>query len=85
VAFDRVWIERRAAGATLEANGETFAVSGALPARSGPVSARGRFVDAHAIALDAVHEHGGVRRDVASYVGLALVAALWLRPGKGRG
>ncbi len=45
--------------------------------RPAEVSLRGRFLDEHTIVVLELHEHAGGFRDIASYVGLALVALTW--------
>ena len=49
------------------------------PARADVVSVKGRFREGPVLEVDRIHHHGGRGRDVGSYVGLALLAALWVR------
>ena len=76
--FDRVWLEitTPGEGRLHVLGGEVLHATGALGQASGPVSARGRFVDARTIVLDEVHPHGTFPRALASYLGLAAVAAV---------
>ncbi|UWQ21577.1 hypothetical protein [Jannaschia sp. W003] len=80
VAFDRARLEVAPGGdAVLHVwTGDAFAVAGTVPERSGQVSVRGVFRDARTVELQAVHAHPDGLRDMASYVGLALVAGFWL-------
>ena len=79
VEFDRVLFERTRDGATVHAwNGERLEVSSGGPARSGVVSVRGRFADAGTLEIHEFHVHAGRLRDLASYVGLVLVAGVWV-------
>jgi hypothetical protein len=88
IAFDRVRYELDAAGRgrIVSWNGESFEATGRLPSQSAVLSLRGRFRDASTIEIDAYHRHFRYARQVASIVGLALVA--WLvgpfRIGPGR-
>ena len=61
--------------------GEPLRVVGAPLSRSGAVSARARFVSHDRIEILELHAHRPLGRDMPTYVGLALVAATWLRPG----
>lgn len=82
VGFDRVWLERTAPGRgrIVVRGGEALEIVGALPERSGTASARGTFRDARTVELRDVHLHAGRMRSVASYLGLAVVAGVWLLP-----
>ena len=42
------------------------------------VSIKGVFVDHHTVSVEHMHEHFPGIRDYASYIGLVLIAALWL-------
>lgn len=57
--------------------GEELPVLGALPDHPATVSARARFLDNQSITVLELHEHPMWARNVASAVGLALVAAMW--------
>ena len=46
------------------------------------VSIRAEFVDEQTIRILDVHEYRGLLRDLASYVGLGVVAMAWLLPGR---
>lgn len=81
VAFDRAGV----GGGRFEAySGETFELAGAR-IEDGAVSFRGRFLDERTIVVEAVHRHWPHARDLASYVGLALVGAIWIRRSPLRG
>ena len=77
--FDRVWIEVDAPdrGRLFVLGGQTLEVVGALPSRSGPVSVRGRFLTSERLQIEGVHGHGAFPRELASYVGLGGIAAVW--------
>jgi len=80
VAFDRAGLfedDGRLFLVTLA--GEELQVSGGVSSRSGTISARGTFLDEHSVVLHEVHEHRGWPRELMSAIGLALIAATWLR------
>jgi SAM-dependent methyltransferase len=77
VAFDRTWLEHSADGARIVRGDEVLKATGTLPEESGRISARGRFVDPGTVSIEAFHPHGWPRAP-ASYLGLLLVAAVWL-------
>ena len=88
VEFDRIgYLDRGAdeAGGGGDAlvtwAGEALAVDGGGDGLDRPatVSIRARFVDAAAVEVLGVHVHPPGLRDLASYIGLALVLAYWLR------
>lgn len=85
VEFDRVAYLHRAGGDVLRTFvGEELAVEGIKLDRSGRVSVRGRFVDPDTVLIVELHAHRSLARDLASYLGLTLVLAYWiraLRPG----
>ncbi|NNL87187.1 MAG: hypothetical protein HKP27_16100 [Myxococcales bacterium] len=78
IAFDRVRYELDpdGGGRIVSWNGEFFAATGRRPAQPGVLSLRGRFRDASTIEIVAYHRHYRYARQVASIVGLILVA--WL-------
>jgi hypothetical protein len=59
---------------------EELRVTGIEGEHSGLVSVRATFVDPTTLHIQALHAHWGPSRDLASYLGLVLLAALWLRP-----
>lgn len=79
VQLDRVWLRSDERGDWLLLDTGQIAAVGQLPGRSARVSVRGRLRDATALEVDAIHVHEGWPRDLASYLGLGLVAALWVR------
>jgi hypothetical protein len=58
--------------------GEELVVDASRQHASSSVSAKAKFLDKHTIVMLDVHTHVPWVRDVASYVGLLLVATLWL-------
>ncbi len=87
IAFDRV--DYRATpgrGAEIRAwNGEIFRVSEGGPPSSAMLSLKGRFEAPDVIEIEAYHRHHPYARQVASLIGLALVA--WIAipfPGRSR-
>lgn len=80
IGFDRRWVLETVEGPVLHAwTGERIALTGALPEVPGKYSLLGTFRDARTIEVTATHAHPDGLRDKASYLGLALVMALWLR------
>jgi hypothetical protein len=78
--LDRAFYERRGgAGVVITYAGEELAVQGPQQDRSGTVSIRGRFVDERTILVTEMHAHWPLARDLANYVGLALIAIYWVR------
>jgi hypothetical protein len=78
VAFDRTWLRVQDDGRRFIVRGdEQIAAHGMTLDHSGRISARGRFLDPENLWIDEIHEHTGFRRDLASYLGLGLVAATW--------
>ncbi len=59
--------------------GEQLPVQGLQPPSSGTVSIKGRFLTDTTLEITAYHVHPSAMRDAASYLGLALVAAVWAR------
>jgi len=80
VAFDRVYYSRAVDGDVLRtwANREHL-VRGEQLDHSATVSVRGVFQDSSAIFIEDLHEHTGLPRDLASYMGLVLVLWVWGR------
>jgi len=79
VEFDGSRFERRDSGGVLKTfAGEELAVTGETPERSVNISVQGKFVDEKTIEIVNLHTHWPRVRDLASYVGLALVALVWL-------
>jgi len=59
--------------------GEPLRVRGTEPREAGIVSVRGRFLEPDLLEVSALHEHRARLRDAASYAGLLLLGAAWLR------
>lgn len=59
--------------------GEEFKVKGLEPPSSGTFSIKGRFIHPNTIKIVEYHAHPPGLRDAASYIGLALVFAVWSR------
>jgi hypothetical protein len=78
VALDRVWMrEDEGASALITlGRGEEIVVTGRTLGHSGRVSVRGHFADAGTLVAEDIHEHH-FPRDLASYLGLSLVALVW--------
>ena len=79
VEFDRAQVIRGdGRGQVVTLTGERIDLIGAESIAGTSVSLRGIFADARTLSVDAVRVHDGWRRDLPTYVGLALVAVLWL-------
>jgi hypothetical protein len=79
VALDRVHFGRDARGPYLRTlDRERIDALGALPGEPARVSIRGRFARPDAIEIEAHRVHAAVARERASYLGVALIAAVWL-------
>jgi hypothetical protein len=63
--------------------GLEFAASGPAPDDSATVSVRGRLPAPDRLEITNLHVHGGMSRDLPSYLGLALLLVVWLRRTKG--
>jgi hypothetical protein len=79
VEIDRPAYRKQPEGKLRIFTGEEFLVRGLEPPSSGTVSIQGRFVDRNTLEIARYHVHPPGVRDAASYLGLALVAAVWLR------
>jgi hypothetical protein len=80
VEFDRNLYLKQTAGDRLRTfAGEELRVIGTHSERSGLVSVRATFVDPTTVHIDDIHTHWGVTRDLASYLGIALLVGLCLR------
>ena len=78
VEFDRAAYIYAPSGSVLRIfTGETLPVDGISLKKSASVSVRGRFVSDKRLQVREYHVHHTGLRDMASYVGLALVAGLW--------
>lgn len=66
-------------GGTLTATGGELAATGRLPSGAATVSVRGVFVDARTVRVEEHHVHRSTERDLASYLGLGLLAVVWVR------
>lgn len=64
---------------TLRVTGGTLAATGRLPADAATVSVRGVLVDARTVRVMEHHVHRSTERDLASVLGLGLVAVVWVR------
>jgi hypothetical protein len=81
VEFDRNLYVKQMAGDRLRTfAGEELRVMGKHSERSGLVSVRATFVDPTTVHIDDLHAHWGTSRDLASYLGIALLVGVWLRP-----
>jgi hypothetical protein len=81
VEFDRNLYLKQPAGDRLRTfAGEELRVIGTQREHSGPVSVRATFVDPATVRIDDIHAHWGMARDLASYLGIALLIGVWLRP-----
>jgi hypothetical protein len=81
VEFDRnLYVKQRAGDRLRTFAGEELRVMGKHSERSGLVSVRATFVAPTTVHIDDLHAHWGASRDVASYLGIALLVGLWLRP-----
>lgn len=79
VEFDRNLYLAREGGAVLRTfAGEELEVTGELPTRTGIVSVRATFVTPERIEIHEYHRHLAWIRDLASYVGLAVVGGVWV-------
>ncbi len=58
-------------------SGEIFTLQGLLPAKSGLISVQGYFTAAKTIQVTRYHQHTQYRA-MASYLGLLLIAAIWI-------
>lgn len=83
VELDRARFDPGRSGAgdapTLVVTGGELEAAGRLPAEEGTVSIRGVFVGRRTVRVTDYHVHESGLRDLASYVGLGLLAAVWLR------
>ncbi len=80
VELDRARARRQRGELWLELwTGEELRAVDASALPEGTVSLRGRFRDARSLVVESHHAHWSAARDWASYVGLAFVAAFWLR------
>ena len=82
VEFDRVYCRSRGDDAVIEPYyGEKIIVVGAKSLPQGSISVRGRFLDESTVEVLEVHDHSGWPRDRLSYLGLGLIAAVWIVSG----
>lgn len=80
VEFDRAEYIRRPDGDFLVTFArDTLRLRGSTPATPGVISVRGEFTALDTVRIRSVHGHAAWFRDAASYVGLLLVAVLWIR------
>lgn len=80
VELDRVpYLNRDGKVVVFTLTGEELTAKGIDLAPAGLLSARGRFIDPETVQIDEMHSHRPGVRDLASYLGLALVLAWWLR------
>jgi hypothetical protein len=80
VKIDRPFYQKQPAENSLRIfTGEEFNVQGLEPPSSGTLSVKGRFVNRNTIEIVEYHAHPPGLRDAASYIGLALVVAVWSR------
>jgi hypothetical protein len=82
VGLDRTAFETTPAGGFIRLwTGERVRATGALPARDATVSLYGTFLAPDVLRADRLVEHRQ-GRDWPSYLGLLLLAAVWLRPAR---
>lgn len=79
VEIDRPSYRKQPEGKLRIFTGEEFDVRGLEPPLSGTVSVQGRFIDRNTLEIARYHAHPPGVRDAASYLGLALVVAVWSR------
>jgi hypothetical protein len=79
VKIDRPYYRKQPDGKVRIFTGEEFDVRGLEPPSSGTFSIQGRFVDGNTLEITEYHAHPPGVRDAASYIGLALVVAVWSR------
>jgi hypothetical protein len=81
VEFDRKFYYKHPTGDRLHIfSDEELQVTGTPSQHAGLVSVRATFVDPTTIHIEELHVHWGASRDLASYLGLGLLAGVWLRP-----
>ena len=81
VEFDRnLYLKRPSGDVVRTFAGEELRITSEQLGHSEVVSVRATFVDPITIRIDALHAHWGSGRDIASYLGLGLFAALWMLP-----
>lgn len=79
IEVDRENFHYRASGSTLRTfAGEELTVRGIEIERSIPISVRATFIAENEIFVQEYHVHSRLFRDGASYLGLTLIAALWV-------
>lgn len=83
VELDRAGFRPAEAGggsrARLSVTGGELAATGRLPAEAATVSVRGVFVERGTVRVTDHHVHRSTGRDLASYLGLGLLAVVWIR------
>jgi hypothetical protein len=86
IEIDRDRYSTGASGPRIETfAGESLTLEGIDIAGPALVSLRGRFASADRIVVEEYHVHPRGLRDLASYIGLALIAACWARDRLRRG
>lgn len=79
VAFDRAQVlHRDGREQVVTLSGERIALMGAARGREARASLRGTFVNEKTLSVEARHDHVGWSRDLATYLGLVIVAGLWV-------
>jgi hypothetical protein len=85
VALDRSLYLKRASGDVVRTFArEELRTVGKVATTTGHVSIRGRFIDADTILVRDLHYNNARLRDWANYIGLLLVAVIWVRSLLGR-
>jgi hypothetical protein len=85
VGFDRnPYIRAESGDRIWSFTGEELLAVGVRPEKSGTVSARGKFIDETTVELLEIKRHAPYFRDLASVIGLFLVALIWIRSWLGR-
>jgi len=79
VEFDRNSLIRDESGDRIQTlSGEEIAVVGVPADAPATISAKGRFIDNRTVVVNQTHGHWPLARDLASIVGLSLVALIWI-------
>ncbi len=80
VSLDRDLYLKRASGDVVRTfAGEELRTIGKVSTTTGHVSVRGTFIDSKTILVRDLHSNHARLRDWASYIGLLLVAVIWIR------
>lgn len=81
VEFDRSrYLAGDGGGRLVTLSGERLVVRPRLLPRDATVSVRGTFADDSTLAVREFHDHSGWPRDGLTYLGLAIIVLVWIRP-----